>query len=90
MTSRIYHNLLKINNIIEKPVFAIAMARKMKNDSPGKNNGTAERWNREFSKDIIRLHCIVKKNFAIYPGVRYPHIQNSTTPVRNSLPKRLR
>jgi hypothetical protein len=66
------------------------MAREMKNDSPGKNNGSVERWNREFSKDIIHLHFIVKKNFSIYPSVRDPHTQSSTTPVRHALPKRFR
>jgi hypothetical protein len=79
-----------MKKIIGKPVFASAMAREMKNDSSGKNNGTVERWNREFSKDIIYLHFIVKKNFTIYPSVRCPHTQSSTIPVRHSLPNRLR
>jgi hypothetical protein len=63
------------------------MAHEMKNGSPGKNTGTVERWNREFSKDIIHLHFIVKKNFSIYPGVRYPipkiPLPRSGTPCRS-------
>jgi hypothetical protein len=36
-----------------------------------------ERWNGGFSKDIIHLYLIVKKNFAIYPTLQYPKTQYS-------------
>jgi hypothetical protein len=47
-------------------------------------NGMVERWNREFSKDIIYLPLIVKKNFAIYPSLQCPPTQISTTAARHS------
>jgi len=39
-----------------------------------------ERWNSGFSKDIIHLYLIVKKNFAIYPTLQYPKTQFSIIP----------